>query len=134
MAPSDKDRIQRGFTLIEVLVAFVILALFLGAVLPSLSASLSATRTSNDTLTAAAYAQSLIAGVGVEGLITEGEFTHTLEQMRFTSRLTVRPYGAPAAAAATGARLYEVTARIGWRDGVRRRTVSLTTLRYGTGQ
>lgn len=133
MAPSDKDRIQRGFTLIEVLVAFVILALFLGAVLPSLSASLSATRTSNDTLTATAYAQSLIAGVGVEGLITEGEFTNTLEQTRFTSRLTVRPYGEPAAAA-TDARLYEVTARIGWRDGVRRRTVSLTTLRYGTGQ
>ena len=133
MAPSDKDRIQRGFTLIEVLVAFVILALFLGAMLPSLSASLSATRTSNDTLTATAYAQSLIAGVGVEGLITEGEFTNTLEQTRFTSRLTVRPYGAPAAAT-TGARLYEVTARIGWRDGVRRRTVSLTTLRYGTGQ
>lgn len=133
MAPSDKDRIQRGFTLIEVLVAFVILALFLGAVLPSLSASLSATRTSNDTLTATAYAQSLIAGVGVEGLITEGEFTNTLEQTRFTSRLTVRPYGGPAATA-TDARLYEVTARIGWRDGVRRRTVSLTTLRYGTGQ
>ncbi len=132
MAPSDKDLVQRGFTLIEVLVAFVILALFLGAMLPSLSASLSATRTSNDTLTATAYAQSLIAGVGVEGLITEGEFTNTLEQTRFTSRLTVRPYDGPAAA--TGARLYEVTARIGWRDGVRQRTVSLTTLRYGTGQ
>ena len=33
MAPSDKNLIRRGFTLIEVLVAFVILALFLGAIL-----------------------------------------------------------------------------------------------------
>ena len=133
MAPSDKDRIRRGFTLIEVLVAFVILALFLGAILPSLSASLTSSRTGNDTITATAYAQSLIAGVGVEGLITEGEFRATLEQTRFSSRLTVRPYDAPAGAG-TGARLYQVTARVGWRDGARERAVSLTTLRYATGQ
>ncbi len=132
MAPSDKDRIRRGFTLIEVLVAFVILALFLGAILPSLSASLTSSRTGNDTITATAYAQSLIAGVGVKGLITEGEFRATLEQTRFSSRLTVRPYDAPAAG--TGARLYQVTARVGWRDGARERMVSLTTLRYATGQ
>ena len=133
MAPSAKLRSQRGFTLIEVLVAFVLLALFLGATLPSLSASLSGTRTSNDTLTATAYAQSLIAGVGVEGLITEGEFTNTLELTRFSSRLKVTPYDAPAAGA-TGARLYQVTARVGWGDGLGRRTVSLTTYRFGMGQ
>ncbi len=133
MARSEKDRIQRGFTLIEVLVAFVLLALFLGAILPTLSSSLAGTRTGNDTITATAYAQSLIAGVGVEGRLTEGEFTDTLEHTRFSSRLTVRPYVAPAADG-TGARLFEVTARVGWREGARERMVSLTTLRYGTGQ
>lgn len=133
MARDHKEHIQRGFTLIEVLVAFVILALFLGTILPSLSGSLAGSRAGSDTITATAYAQSLIAGVGVEGRITEGEFTNTLEQTRFSSRLTVQLYGAAATDAAR-ARLYEVTARVDWRDGAHTRAVSLTTLRYGTGQ
>lgn len=133
MTECDQEAYERGFTLIEVLVAFVILALFLGAMLPSLSTSLAGSRTGSDTIVATAYAQSLIAGVGVEGQITDGEFNSTLELTRFSSHLIVRPYGTQPGDD-TGPRLYEVTAQIHWRDGVRSRAVSLTTIRYAKGQ
>ncbi len=123
---------ERGFTLIEVLVAFAILALFLGAVMPTLSTSMSASRTGGDTITAAAYAQSLIAGVGVNAQLAEGEFGNTLEVPRFSSRLVVRPYGGRAAPDG-GPRLYEVIAHVRWRDGARERTVSLGTFRVAAG-
>lgn len=132
MKEGNRKSRERGFTLIEVLVAFIILALSLGAILPSLSASLTGSRTGSDTIIATAYAQSLIAGVGVGGQVREGEFTNTLELTRFSSRLTVRPYGAPPEDS-TRPRLFEVTARVGWRDGVRRRAVSLTTFRFAKG-
>ncbi|MDH3240824.1 MAG: prepilin-type N-terminal cleavage/methylation domain-containing protein [Alphaproteobacteria bacterium] len=119
----------RGFTLIEVLVAFVILALALGALLPALSGSLRGARLSGDTLVATAYAQSLLAGVGVEGGIAEGSFTATLERPGFASRLTVRPW-AGGAAGGDEPRLYEVTARIEWHGGGRPQAVTLTTTRY----
>ena len=125
---NNKPR-QHGFTLIEVLVAFAILALFLGAVMPTLSTSMSASRTGGDTITAAAYAQSLIAGVGVNARLAEGEFTNTLEQPRFSSRLVVRPYGG-LAARDDGPRLFEVTAHVDWRDGVRERSVTVMTFRF----
>lgn len=120
---------RRGFTLIEVLVAFVILALALGAMLPALSGSLRGTRTSSETLVATAFAQSLLAGVGVDGGVAEGIFTTTLERPGFTSVLTVRPWTG-GAGTGDGPRLYEVIARIDWRAGGRQRTVSLATTRY----
>ena len=129
MSPAAKKRKNRGFTLIEVLVAFSILALFLGAVMPTLSGSLAASRTGGDTVTATAYAQSLIAGVGIDGAVTAGVFTDTLERSRFTSRLEVRPFGGEAGEDGTPG-LFQVIAEVGWRDGVRRRSVSLATYRY----
>ncbi|MDX1483411.1 MAG: prepilin-type N-terminal cleavage/methylation domain-containing protein [Alphaproteobacteria bacterium] len=122
-----------GFTLIEVLVAFVILALFLGAMMPTLSAGITTSRAGSDTITATGYAQSLIAGVGVEGRITTGVFTDTLEQPRFSSRLEVRPYG-PEPPETDGAQSFEVIARVSWREGGRERSVSLATLRFGSAR
>lgn len=129
MRKRSDSRAQRGFTLIETVVAFAILALFLGAILPSLSSGLSGSRRGSDTLVATAYAQSLIDGAGTGGSLTPGEFRNTLEDSRFTSVLTVRPY-AREAADGEGPMLYEVTATIGWRDGSKARGVSLATLRY----
>lgn len=123
----------RGFTLIEVLVAFVILALSLGAVLPALSGSLSATRAGNDLIVATAYAQSLIAGVGVEGRLAEGEFVNTLERPGFASVLRVRPLGATEGAT-DGPRLFEVIARVSWQDGAREQAVTLRTQRFARGE
>jgi general secretion pathway protein I len=124
---------QHGFTLIEVLVAFAILALFLGAVMPSLSTSMSASRAGSESITATAYAQSLIAGVGVNARLAEGTFTNTLEQPRFSSTLTVRPH--PGQTAQQGdAGLYVVTASVTWPAGAGARGVTLTTYRFAKGQ
>jgi general secretion pathway protein I len=133
MGSAIKKFRERGFTLIEVLVAFAILALFLGAVMPTLSSSISASRTGGDTITATAYAQSLIAGVGVNAKINEGTFSNTLEEPRFRSLLEIRPF--PGFPTTEGdARLYEVVAHVSWRDGARARKISLTSFRFSTGQ
>lgn len=130
---SARPRIA-GFTLIEVLAAFVILALSLAALLPALSGSLRADRASSDLVIATAYAQSLIAGVGVNGRIAEGEFANTLERRRFHSLLKVRPMNG-SVGREDGPKLYKVTARVAWRAGLRERTVTLTTARFaGSGQ
>lgn len=121
---------ERGFTLIETVVAFAILALFLGAMLPSLSSGLSGSRAGSDTLRATAYAQSLLDGAGIGGGLEPGEFRNTLEDERFTSVLAVRPYGG-APVAGKGPALFEVSATVTWRDGTKTRSVALTTLRYG---
>ncbi len=133
MGKAPNQSRQRGFTLIEVLVAFAILALFLGAIMPSFSTSISATRTGSNTITAAAYAQSLIAGIGVDGKIKEGIFSNTLEEQGFESRIEIRPYRG-LEAKDDGPRLYEVVALVSWQDGSRARSVSLSTYRLATGR
>jgi general secretion pathway protein I len=119
----------RGFTLIEVMVAFVILALSLAAILPALSGSLGGARAASDRLIAAAYAQSLLDGIGAGGRVAEGEFRSALERPGLSSLITVRPLdegsGKPDVP-----RLYEVSARVAWRAGGGERAVTLVTTRY----
>jgi general secretion pathway protein I len=123
----------RGFTLIEVLVAFAVLALSLGAVLPGLSGGLATARTSADAMAALAYAQSLLAATGARGRVVEGEFRDTLEGGRFRTRLVVRRYAHDTSE--SGPALYEVVAELRWgAEGSGARSVALATLRYATAQ
>ncbi len=131
MAPDQRN--NRGFTLLEVLVAFAILAVFLGATLPTLSRSLAGTRTGGETIAATAYAQSLLDGVGAAGRVRPGSFAERLVTPGFRSRLTVRPYGADPGDPRK-ARLYEVSAEVSWESGERERSVRLDSLRYAVEQ
>lgn len=55
---------QKGFSLLEVLVAFVILAVFLGALLPSLGTGLRAERRIEQRLQAVSLAEQRLASLG----------------------------------------------------------------------
>lgn len=66
------DRRQNGFTLIEVMAAFMVFALLFGVVLQILSTSVSNTRTSGDYTQAALWAQSKLDVLGVERMIQPG--------------------------------------------------------------
>lgn len=76
--PGPKDA-QAGFTLLEVLVAFTVLALMLGALLPSFSTGLRSFDTAEAAVQAVLLAQSRIEAVGIETPMEEGEQRGTFE-------------------------------------------------------
>lgn len=62
----------RGFTLIEVLVAFVIIAVAVGASLEAMSSGLSGARAASSTTERALLARSMMDAVGVESPLEAG--------------------------------------------------------------
>ena len=128
---------QRGFSLLEVLVAFTILALSLAVLMRIFSGSLRNADVTRDQAQAVALAQSLLASAGVEATLVPGESTGVLDD-KFRWLLRVGPFveePRPGEAAAVRSLLpmdlWEVAVRVAW-DGDSRlpeRTLTLTTLR-----
>ena len=82
-------RQQRGFTLLEVIVAVVIAALCLSALSQVFATGVRAAGASSDYMRAMTLAQSLLAGVGVEKSVTDGSDSGTSNDGRLNWTLTV---------------------------------------------
>lgn len=120
---------ERGFTLIEILVAFTVAALLLAAIYEIFSGGLRAANFSRHTSEALLIAQSsldTITGVAVQ----PGETTDSVDGYERTTDVRMRPDLLPANAQIS-VMPYEILVRISWRDGVRPRSVSLSTLWLG---
>lgn len=117
-----------GFTLIEVLVAFTIMALVLGVLLQTFATGLRSLGTAQSYTTAALQARSKLAEIGPVLPLEAGEQAGELAD-GFAWRARIEPY-APAVPEGVpgGPRLsgYEVEVTVSWSGG---REVSLTTLR-----
>ncbi len=128
-------RTQRGYTLLEVIVAFALLAMALGLLLGILSGSARQVRWSGDAGRAALYAQSLMDQVGVGERIAAGQRDGELEQGRYRWQLRIAPWRDAATRAAQqpvalGAQeLFEVTLAIEWGDAGPGQRLQLRTLR-----
>ncbi len=134
MASASKE--SRGFTLIEVLVAFVILAMTLGISFQIFSTGFRATRVAGAYATATMLAQSKLAALGVEEPLEEGESIGEFDE-QFQWRLDVRPYEADdAEPAGPGAQTQalEVALTVSWGKPNSERSISLETLRLAPGQ
>lgn len=127
-------RRAHGYTLIEVIVAFALLALALTLLLGTLSGAVRQVRWSTDAGRAALHAQSLLDQLGVgEPLrpgVREGEF----EDGRYRWSLEVEPWTEPGepppdAAAPAAARLFELRLAVQWAAGGPRERLQLSTLR-----
>ncbi len=118
-----------GFTLVEVLVAFVIVAVSLGALLQIFSSGLRSSHSAEAYTTAALLAESKLASIGIEEPLEEGETTGAFDN-GFRWRSTVAPH-APEVGQdeASAAQAYEVTLVVRWGERGDERSVSLTTLR-----
>ena len=124
----------RGFSLLEVLVAFSILALSLAVLMRIFSGSLNNATVARDQSAAIQIAQSLLAAAGTDSALVEGEQRGTHgEQFRWL--LQVSPVEAETAGGtATGgqvpAELWELSAQVTWGGsrGERERAVRLATL------
>ncbi|GHD74061.1 type II secretion system protein I [Luteimonas padinae] len=115
-------RHQRGYTLIEVLVAFTVLALALTFLLGTLSGSTRQVRWSADAGRASLHAQSLLADIGVGEALVPGRDEGELEDGRYRWRLEVAPWLDPLQPAAPlqdpfAAQLLHLQLELTWGEG-----------------
>ena len=123
-----RARAERGFTLLEVLVAFTIFAIVLAAVMQIFSTGTRNAEVSRSYVLALAEAQMQLARLGIEQPLIVGEESGELDNgMRWRRVVAphdvgeVVPEGLPVA--------FDVAVSVSWRDGGRERRVSLSTLR-----
>lgn len=123
----------RGYTLLEVVIAFGVLALALTLLLGILTNSSRQVRWSADAGRAALHAESLLDRVDLEGPLREGRRDGVLEDGRYRWALDVRPWRDPARAPAAldpaAPRLLELELAIEWGDGGPRERIALRSLR-----
>lgn len=88
-------RRQRGFTLLELLLSFLLLTVGLGLLIAILGGGLGQVRQSGDATVAALHAQSLMESLGVMGPIEEGEQEGEFEAGRYRWKLAIEPIEDP---------------------------------------
>ncbi len=125
---------QRGYTLLEVIVAFSVLAVALTLLLGSLSGSTRQVRWASDAGRAALLAQSLLDQTGVGEVLQPGRSDGVLEDGRYRWSLDVAPFVDPErpamqAADAHSPRLLRVQLTLAWGEGGARERLQLSTLR-----
>ncbi|WP_210244164.1 type IV pilus modification PilV family protein [Arenimonas fontis] len=134
-------RRQRGFTLLEVVLAFVLLAVSLGILTAILGGGLAQVRQAGDLSEATLHAQSLLGQLGVlepiapgrsSGVFAEGRYRWQLDIAETDDpspppELPLPPAEEPEVLAAP--RLYRVRLVVGWGEGDYAREIAFTTLR-----
>jgi general secretion pathway protein I len=132
---------QRGFSLLEILVAFVLLALAMAVLMQIFSSSLNGATVADRYAKATMLAESKLASAGVEEALKEGSTSGTYDNM-FNWAVEIKPFNEPSADT-SGAnldqilfvKLFEVTTTVSFpTDGARTRTVTLSKLQLGPRQ
>ncbi len=122
-------RPERGFSLLEVLVAFAILSISLGVLLQVFATGLRNAGLADDYTQATLYAESILAAIGRETPLTAGERRGPVNE-QFSWRSTVTPFneGLPEPDKAQ-VRAYRIQVEVYWPGRVQNRSVLLETLR-----
>jgi general secretion pathway protein I len=131
----------RGFSLLEVMAAFVLLAMSLGLLVGMLSGGLRKVSTAARETEATLHAQSLLDTVGTITPLVPGHTQGEFEDGRYRWALDIAPMDdpapvPPAAAAAPrlqgGPVLYRVALQVDWAKGGPRQRLRFVTLRART--
>lgn len=132
---------QRGYTLIEVIVAFALLALALTLLLGTLSGAVRQVRWSGDAGRAALHAQSLMDTIGVGQALLPVQRNGQFDSGRYRWSLTVAPWDEPVPPNASVMprapslhRLHEIALSVQWGSGGPRERLELRTLRLAPVQ
>ncbi len=137
-APGPRPRSCRGYTLIEVIVAFAILALGLTLLLGTLTGATRQVRWADEAGRAALHAQSLLDDTGVGVALQPGQASGAFEDGHYRWSMVVTPYRdpllPPVQSRDLGApRLLQLSLTVQWGDGNdARRRLHLQTLRLVT--
>jgi len=118
----------RGFSLLEVLVAFTILAMLLGALFQVFSTGLHAARSGNGYTRATVIAQSRLAELGVEHPLRVGVFNGTTDDS-YHWRVIVSEYMDDQLPLSDGGlRPLSINVQVFWEEAGSARTVSLISM------
>ena len=130
---------QRGYTLIEVMVAFAILALALTLLLGTLSGATQQIRWADDAGRAALHAESLLSQTGVGQVLEPGRTEGNFENGRYRWTMDVQPWVDPSLVDVPpqpedpGApRLLSLDLEVQWGSGEPRERLHLQSLRLVT--
>ncbi len=134
---ANSRRHQRGYTLIEVVVAFALLAFGMTLLLGSLTNATKQVRVANDAGRAALHAQTLIDQAGVGEALAVGQRDGEVEGGRYRWDMNVTPFRDPTAPPRQdqilGApQLLRLELTVRWGDGGPRETLRLQSLRLVT--
>lgn len=124
---------QRGFTLLEVIVAFGVLALALTLLLGTLSGATRQVRDADLSARAALHAQSLLDDVGIGERVQPGRSSGQFEDGRFRWDMTVEPWQDPDAPAVSDPgepRLFRLALGVRWGGGGARERLDIESLRW----
>jgi general secretion pathway protein I len=112
---------QRGFSLLEVLAAFVILALVGTALFRLFAGALGNVTLAEEYSRASLYAESRLAALGVEVPLKEGTLQGNSDDARYAWTAAISPYAPPgstpdldAAAIAMPVRLWKLAVTVTW--------------------
>jgi general secretion pathway protein I len=127
---------QGGFTLLEIVVAFVIFGLIFATVLKILSGSLRNTQRSAEYTQAALWAQSRLDAVGIDPPLEPGSYDGEFDQ-DYRWELDVSPYefnGAEINPDEFPVDLFYVDLKVYWGEGRQQRQARFRTLRSAVPQ
>ena len=138
--PGSSRQSSQGFTLLEVMLAFVIFALSFATVLEIVAGSMRSVRRASDDTEVALFAQSIIDLVGNEIPVEEGQY-NGIGMDRYEWQLDLTLYAASdddvseeavntvELAELSGIELYRVDLYIDWESGQRQRDLHFSTIR-----
>jgi general secretion pathway protein I len=132
------SRRAAGFTLLEVMLAFVVFALSFATVLEIMAASMRSVSRASDDTEVALLAQTLMDQVGIEIPVEEGAYSGT-SMDRYNWNMGISLYDASdepekvgmstaELAELSGIELYRVDLDVDWESGQRERTLHFSTI------
>lgn len=128
-----RRRVQGGYSLIEVIVAFALLALALTLLLGTLSGTTRQLRWSDDAGRAALHARSLLASAGIDAPLRPGVRSGELEEGRYRWTLRVErwedPELPPQPDDPAAAALHALELQVHWGAGGPREQLAVRSLR-----
>jgi general secretion pathway protein I len=126
---------SRGMTLMEVLVAFVVLSLTMAVILNIFSGGMRNSRLTDSYSRAVFLAQSRLAAVGVESPLTPGEENGRIgTTLQWRTSVTRVDDGGEADRLLMPVRQYQVRAQVTWQEDGRDKQIELSSVRLGPRQ
>lgn len=131
--------LTQGFSLLEILVAFMLLAMAMGVLMQIFSRGVTGATLADRYARATMYAESKLAGIGIEEELKESALAGKFDD-DFSWTLVVRPYQDPVPKDQSvvdfeklmPTQLYEIDLKVSFiADDHRERLVNLSTLRLG---